>query len=253
MWGILMEVAFLKHQLDALGMTDPKFILKWVLKKIFIYLLPLVLQDTQPPKPVSPPRKDLLMEGVENHSKVSDVIMGEQKVEREEGELSPTESYEQDNYEVYRDNGVESVQKLTDNVGSNKEQEQKEGAVCMEAGAKSNALPKDDGNKITQKLSEANENASKDIASGSKFGGQVSSNEEHKGAMNCDRLDSEDGSFLTISERYLQPVKPLAKHVPVKLQVSESNSPNDSRVFYGNDSFYVLFRLHQVRTYEPNF
>ncbi|CAF2133669.1 paired amphipathic helix protein Sin3-like 5 [Brassica napus] len=199
------------------------------------------IEDTQPPKPVSPPRKDLLMEGVENHSKVSDVIMGEQKVEREEGELSPTESYEQDNYEVYRDNGVESVQKLTDNVGSNKEQEHKEGAVCMEAGAKSNALPKDDGNKITQKLSEANENAS-----GSKFGGHVSSDEEHKGAMKCDRLDSEDGSFLTISERYLQPVKPLAKHVPVKLQVSESNSPNDSRVFYGNDSFYVLFRLHQM-------
>ncbi|KAF8106161.1 hypothetical protein N665_0146s0007 [Sinapis alba] len=208
------------------------------------------IEDTQPPKPVSPPRKDLLMEGVENRSKVSDVIMGEHKVEREEGELSPTESYEQDNFEVYRDNGVESVQKLPDNVGSNKEQEHKEGAVCTEAGAKSNTLPKNDGSKITQKLPEANENVSKDIASGSKFGGQVSSDEEHKGAMNCDRLDSviesEDGTFLTVSERYLQPVKPLAKHVPVKLQVSQSNSPNDSRVFYGNDSFYVLFRLHQM-------
>ena len=182
------------------------------------------------------------MEGVENRS---DVVMGEQKVEREEGELSPTESYEQDSFEVYRDNGVESVQKLTDN----KEKEHKEGAVCTEAGTKSNTLPKDDGNKITQKLSEANENASKDIAAVGKFGGQVSSDEEHKGAMNCDRLRSEDGSsFLTISERYLQPVKPLAKHVPVKLQVSENNSPNDSRVFYGNDSCYVLFRLHQVRT-----
>ncbi|KAG2288538.1 hypothetical protein Bca4012_030591 [Brassica carinata] len=198
------------------------------------------IEDTQPPKPVSPPRKDLLMEGVENRS---DVVMGEQKVEREEGELSPTESYEQDSFEVYRDNGVESVQKLTDN----KEKEHKEGAVCTEAGTKSNTLPKDDGNKITQKLSEANENASKDIAAVGKFGGQVSSDEEHKGAMNCDRLRSEDGSsFLTISERYLQPVKPLAKHVPVKLQVSENNSPNDSRVFYGNDSCYVLFRLHQM-------
>ncbi|XP_018446128.1 paired amphipathic helix protein Sin3-like 5 [Raphanus sativus] len=208
------------------------------------------IEDTQPPKPVSPPRKDLLMEGVENPSKVSDVIMGEHKVEREEGELSPTESYEQENFEVDRDNGVESVQKLPNNVGSNKEEGHKEGAVCTEAGAKSNTLPKVVGNKITKKLSEADENASKDIGSGSKFGGQVSSDEEHKGAMNCDRLDSviegEDGSFLTISERYLQPVKPLAKHVPVKLQVSEKNSPNDSRVFYGNDSFYVLFRLHQM-------
>ncbi|KAJ0244111.1 Paired amphipathic helix protein Sin3-like 5 [Hirschfeldia incana] len=208
------------------------------------------VEDTQPPKPVSPPRKDLLMEGVENHSKVSDVRMRENKVEREEGELSPTESYEPENFEVDRDNGVESVQKLPDNVGSNKEQENKEGAVCTEAGAKSKTPSSDDGNKITQKLSEPNENASKDIASGSKFGGQVSSDEEHKGAVNCDRLDSviesEDGSILTISERYLQPVKPLAKHVPVKLQVSESNSKNDSRVFYGNDAFYVLFRLHQM-------
>ncbi|CAH8302693.1 unnamed protein product [Eruca vesicaria subsp. sativa] len=216
------------------------------------------LLDSQPPQLVSPPRKDLLMEGLENHSKVCDVIMEEQKVEREEGELSPTESFEQDNFEVHKDNGVESVQKLPDNVGSNREQENKEGAVCTEAGAKSHIPPKNDENKITQKLSEEN------IASGSKFGGQASSDEEHKGVMNCDRLDNVaeseneavgminsneggDGSFLTFSERYLKPVKPLAKHVPVTLlQVSESNSPNDSRVFYGNDSFYVLFRLHQM-------
>ena len=49
------------------------------------------------------------------------------------------------------------------------------------------------------------------------------------------------------SERYLQPVKPIAKHVPLIIQVGECNSRNDSRIFYGNDSFYVLFRLHQVR------
>ena len=43
MWGLLMEVTFLEHQLDALGMTNPKFILLWVLKKIFIYLFSVVL------------------------------------------------------------------------------------------------------------------------------------------------------------------------------------------------------------------
>ncbi|CAN6865749.1 unnamed protein product, partial [Brassica oleracea] len=144
----------------------------------------------------------------------------EHKVEREEGELSPTESFEHDNSEVYRDNGVESVQKLPDNV-------------------RSNTSPEDDGSKTTLKLIEANENASKDIASGSKFGGQVSLDEEHKRAMNCDQLGE---SFSRFSERSLQPVKPLAKHVPVALH----DSPNASRVFYGNDSFYVLFRLHQM-------
>ncbi|KAG2302536.1 hypothetical protein Bca52824_031187 [Brassica carinata] len=185
----------------------------------------MTTEDSQPSKLVTPLRKDLLMEGVEHRSKVSDVPTGEHKVEREEGELSPTESLEHDNSEVYRDNGVESVQKRSDNV-------------------RSDTSPEDDGSKTTQKLLEAKENASKVIASGSKFGGQVSLDEEHKGAMNCDRL--EDGSFFTFSEWSLQPVKPLAKHVPVALQVTESNSSNDSRVFYGNDSFYVLFRLHQM-------
>ncbi|XP_024015380.1 paired amphipathic helix protein Sin3-like 5 isoform X2 [Eutrema salsugineum] len=217
-------------------------------------------EDSQPSKVVSP-RNELVKEGLENCSKVSDVSKGEPKVEREEGELSPTESFEQDNFEVYRENGLESVQKLPDNVRSNKDLEHKEEGCCTEAGERSKSPPEDDGNKITQNLSEVNENDSKIIASGSKFGGHVSSEEERKGAMNCDRIDNvaesenealgmvnsnegEDGSFFTFSERYLLPVKPLAKHVPGPLQ--ESDSRNDSRVFYGNDSFYVLFRLHQM-------
>lgn len=229
----------------------------------------MVLQVGEPSKLVSP-RNDVITEGVENRSKVSDVAMAEQKVEREEGELSPTESFEHDSFEVYTENGIEPVQKLPDNVRMTKDQEHKDGGVvvgCTEAGARSNAPAEDDGSKITQKLQEANENSSRIVIApgSSKFGGQVSSDEEHKGAMNCDRRDSvaeseneavgngnsnegEDGSFFTFSERYLQPVKPLAKHVPGTLEASESDSRNGSRVFYGNDSFYVLFRLHQVRT-----
>ncbi|KAK8626397.1 hypothetical protein V6N13_134043 [Hibiscus sabdariffa] len=53
-----------------------------------------------------------------------------------------------------------------------------------------------------------------------------------------------DGTLLPFSERCLLTVKPLAKHVPSALR--ENENENDSRVFYGNDSFYVLFRLHQV-------
>ncbi|KAF8081477.1 hypothetical protein N665_0884s0006 [Sinapis alba] len=153
----------------------------------------ITIEDSQSSKLVTPLKKDLLMEGVENRSKVSVVSMGEHKVEREEGELSSTESFEHDNSEVYRDNGVESVQKLPDNV-------------------RSNTSPEDDGSKTTQKLSEANENASKVLDSGSKFGGQVSVDEEHKGALNCDWLDS-------VVESKNGAVKPLAKHVPVTLQM----------------------------------
>ncbi|AEE33637.1 unnamed protein product [Arabidopsis thaliana] len=209
-------------------------------------------EDSQPSKLVST-RNDLIMEGVENRSRVSDVSMGGHKVEREEGELSPTESCEQENFEVYKENGLEPVQKLPDNEISNTDREPKEGACGTEAVTRSNALPEDDDNKITQKLSEGDENASKFIVSASKFGGQVSSDEEHKGAESENEAggmvnsnEGEDGSFFTFSERYLQPVKPLAKHVPGTLQASECDTRNDSRVFYGNDSLYVLFRLHQM-------
>ncbi|KAL0715922.1 hypothetical protein Bca4012_065244 [Brassica carinata] len=113
----------------------------------------------------------------------------------------------------------------------------------------------------TQNLPEGKENNSKTIASGSKLGGQVSYGGEHKGGMNCVRMksvvESENETVTVVntrvkmdpfshSERY-QPVKPIAKHVLLTLQVSECNSQNDSRLFNGNNSFYVLFRLHQVR------
>lgn len=58
--------------------------------------------------------------------------------------------------------------------------------------------------------------------------------------------EGEDGSSV-FSERFLKTVKPVAKHVPGPLKASETGSRNDSRVFYGNDSYYVLFRLHQVK------
>ncbi|KAG2323076.1 hypothetical protein Bca52824_016289 [Brassica carinata] len=41
------------------------------------------------------------------------------------------------------------------------------------------------------------------------------------GVFNSNEVKNEDGSFFTFSERYLQPVKSLAEHVPVTLQVSE--------------------------------
>ncbi|XP_018439632.1 paired amphipathic helix protein Sin3-like 6 isoform X2 [Raphanus sativus] len=57
--------------------------------------------------------------------------------------------------------------------------------------------------------------------------------------------EGEDRSFA-FSERFLKTVKPVAKHVHGPLKASETGSQNDSRVFYGNDSCYVLFRLHQM-------
>ncbi|KAK8486117.1 hypothetical protein V6N13_121348 [Hibiscus sabdariffa] len=73
----------------------------------------------------------------------------------------------------------------------------------------------------------------KDNKGGSKY--------EAEGVADVDEVEG-DGTLLPFSERCLLTVKPLAKHVPSALR----ENANDSRVFYGNDSFYVLFRLYQT-------
>jgi paired amphipathic helix protein Sin3a len=60
----------------------------------------------------------------------------------------------------------------------------------------------------------------------------------------CDTQTGGDGSPLPLSERFLSTVKPLTKHVSA---ISFVEDVKDSRVFYGNDDFFALFRLHQVR------
>ncbi|KAG2328944.1 hypothetical protein Bca52824_000124 [Brassica carinata] len=97
----------------------------------------------------------------------------------------------------------------------------------------------------TQKLPEGKDNNSKTIASGSKFGGQVSYGGEHKGGMNCVRMksvvESENETVTVVntrvkidpfshSERYLQPVMPIAKHVLLTLQASSSSEDDNNNV-----------------------
>uniref|UniRef100_A0A1J3I1R9 Paired amphipathic helix protein Sin3-like 6 n=3 Tax=Noccaea caerulescens TaxID=107243 RepID=A0A1J3I1R9_NOCCA len=195
------------------------------------------------------PRNEQIMEDVMNH-KVNEVSVRK----REEGELSPTNSCEQGNFKVNGQNGFKPSQRVMDNVRSNKDQQScdKKGAYCTETGSKSNTQAEDDKNENCHKLSEDNGAASEMPISGTKFG----YHEEHNGVVNCNGPlnvageegngnEGEDGSFA-FSDRFLQTVKPVAKHVPLPLQASETGTQNDSRVFYGNDSYYVLFRLHQM-------
>ncbi|KAI7997700.1 Paired amphipathic helix protein Sin3-like 3 [Camellia lanceoleosa] len=63
---------------------------------------------------------------------------------------------------------------------------------------------------------------------------------EAEGTADAHDVEGE-GTLLPLSECFLQTVKPLTKHVPLAL-----HGKKDSHVFYGSDSFYVLFRLHQV-------
>ncbi|CAN8305638.1 unnamed protein product [Cochlearia groenlandica] len=135
------------------------------------------------------------------------------KYEREEGDLSPTYSCEQDNIEVNGPNGLNPSQRVINNVRSNKDQkvcDKKGGAYCT--GAKSNSRAEDD----------------------------------KKGNFHKQSEDNETVPDMVVSEHYLQTVKPVAKHAYWPLQASETGSQDDSQVFYGNDSYYVIFRLHQM-------
>ncbi|KAH9709201.1 HDAC interact domain-containing protein [Citrus sinensis] len=185
------------------------------------------------------------------------------KIEREEGELSPNGDFEEDNFAVYGESGLEAVHKAKDGAVSRQYQTRHgEEVCCGEAGGENDADADDEGEESAHRSSEDTENASENgDVSGSESGdGEGSSREEHEEDGDQDEHDNKaesegeaegmadahdvegDGTSLPFSERFLLSVKPLAKHVSPSLHDKEKGS----RVFYGNDSFYVLFRLHQT-------
>lgn len=205
----------------------------------------------------------VMSDGVKAH-RYHEEPVGHFKVEREEGELSPNGDFEEDNFAVYRDAGSEAVHKSKDGAVSRQYQARhgEEDMCCAEAGGENDADADDEGEESAQRSSEDTENASEngDVSGSESADGEECSREEHEEDGDHDEHDNKaesegeaegmadahdvegDGTSLPYSERFLLTVKPLAKHVPSALHEKEK----DSRVFYGNDSFYVLLRLHQT-------
>lgn len=174
------------------------------------------------------------------------------KTEKEEGELSPHTDFEEDNFAAYDGsntlhNGKKSI------VTTHCRVRPGEDASCHEVGGDNDADADDED---SDNVSEAGEDVS-----GSESAADECSREEHeededgeqdedgKAESECEAEGLDEvltgyGSSLSASERFLQKTKPLAKHVAS----SSHDHKKNSRVFYGNDAFYVLFRLHQVRT-----
>ncbi|XP_022740685.1 paired amphipathic helix protein Sin3-like 2 isoform X3 [Durio zibethinus] len=201
----------------------------------------------------------LLVNGVptdsSNASRYHEESAGPIKIEKEEGELSPNGDFEEDSFVAYGDTGLKAMPKAKHGVenrhycsGNGKE-------LHYEDPGGENDADADD---------EDSENASEagDDASGSESAGDECFREEHEEEEEVDRdevdgkAESEgeaegmadthvggDGTSSSFSERFLFTVKPLAKHVPAVLPEEDRNS---SWVFYANDDFYVLFRLHQI-------
>lgn len=207
---------------------------------------------------------EVIVDGFKSH-RYNEESVGQFKVEREEGELSPNGDFEEDNFAVYGEAGAEAVHTVKDSAGSRPYQTRHEEEICCgEAGAENDA--DDEGEESAQRSSDDSENASEngDVSGTESGDGEDISPEEHEEDIDHDDHDNKaesegeaegtadahdiegDGTILPFSERFLLTVKPLAKKVPTVLNDKEKGCKKGSRVFYGNDSFYVLFRLHQI-------
>lgn len=174
------------------------------------------------------------------------------KGEREEGELSP--------------NGI-----LEENVIANTKVEQTlckgdpnamemGGAVEMcieEAGEETDANADNEGEESTR-VSSKSENASEngDDSRSESANGEESSPEEPDNDADHDKKAESEGmeadcmadvndaeGAIPMPDNLLQ-AKPLRVYIPSALKCKEKNS----HVFYGNDSLYLFFRLHQVKS-----
>lgn len=175
------------------------------------------------------------------------------KIEKEEGELSPNGDFE-DNFGAYPDGSLQTLpEKNRGNVGM-QGQAANHDEICADT-AGENDVDADDED--SENISEAAEDVS-----GSESAADECSREEHEeeedGEHDMDgKVESEDeaentseahyhggdGASVPQSERFWLTCKPLSKHVASPLVGDEKK---DRQVFYGNDTFYVLFRLHQV-------
>lgn len=156
----------------------------------------------------------------------SDEPEGPVTVEKEEGELSPNGDFE-DNVGLHEDPGVKSTSKPDNLADAEVENEDDDSENGSEGGEECS----DD------------ENREEESGEHDEVDGKAESEGE------AEEVDSHllagDTELVRQSERVLLSARPLLKHVAAVLSDGRTK---DIRVFYGNDNFYVLFRLHQVST-----
>ncbi|PPR88925.1 hypothetical protein GOBAR_AA31762 [Gossypium barbadense] len=179
----------------------------------------------------------MMTEGSKNH-RYNEESVAQLKVEREEGELSPNGDFEEDNFADYGEASLETALKVKE--GAANRQYQRHGEEERTSEDSENASENGEVFGSDSGEGESREEQEEDIDH-DEHDNKVESEGEAEGM--ADAHDAEaDVTLLPFSERFLLTVKPLAKYVPSPLHENKK----DSQVFYGNDSFYVLFRLHHT-------
>jgi paired amphipathic helix protein Sin3a len=170
------------------------------------------------------------------------------KVEREEGELSPNVDFEEDNFVAFDSspNPTSAIAAPPSNASKTKPTGTENDAEVDEESAHRSAEDSDNDN---ENASENGEDGSgsesgegedcsreEDQEEEDEEGGAESEGEADGATIGV--VDEKDTAALPYSDRFVRTVRPVTKHVSMEEKAS--------RVFYGNDSFYILFRLHQV-------
>ncbi|CAH2066493.1 unnamed protein product, partial [Thlaspi arvense] len=170
---------------------------------------------------------------------------GQTKVEREEGELSPTGEFEEDNFAVTAETDLEALSKGKDS-GENDANADEEGDESAPRSSDGSGNTSQNGDVSGTESGDGDECYPGDDVEHNKEA--ESEGEAEEGMSDAhDDAEGDNKSVLPVSVRNLLNAKPLAKYVPPVLRNKEKDdSQKNSRVFYGNDSFYVLFRLHQI-------
>ncbi|URD83882.1 Paired amphipathic helix protein [Musa troglodytarum] len=186
------------------------------------------------------------------------VSLNNLKVEREEGELSPNGDLDEDTC-VAPEDAATNVAHTGKDTSASRQYQVRPGDVeasCGEdAGDNGTGAAADDQcEESAQRSTEVSGNASEageDVSSSESGDGEECSHEDHEEEDDAEH-DDQDAKAVSEGkadahdaegELFLHTVKPLARHVPTALHDEQDKS---SRIFYGNDSYYVLFRLHQT-------
>ncbi|MFS8017316.1 putative transcription regulator Others family [Helianthus anomalus] len=142
------------------------------------------------------------------------------KIEKEEGELSPNNDFDEVNYTATKHSGDADDD---DSVNAS------EGADVSGSESAADECSREDHE----------EDGDRDDLEG-----KAESEGEAEGIDDANFIGG-DATSLPPAEQFLLSAKPLAKLVIKDSPLLEAES-KDSHVFYGNDNFYILFRLHQV-------
>ncbi|KAJ0830567.1 putative transcription regulator Others family [Helianthus annuus] len=142
------------------------------------------------------------------------------KIEKEEGELSPNNDFDEVNYTATKHSGDADDD---DSVNAS------EGADVSGSESAADECSREDHE----------EDGDRDDLEG-----KAESEGEAEGIDDANFIGG-DATSLPPAEQFLLSAKPLAKLVIKDSPLLDAES-KDSHVFYGNDNFYILFRLHQV-------